>query len=390
MLNRRSFTTVLAAAAIAGTPRAWSKDTPDVSDDHTIRDILKRRIDLQKRSVGMAVCVVTPARKRFVTWGRERSSDTRPVTPETVFEIGSITKVFTALLLANMARRGELGLDDPVANHLPADWRVPGVNGRPITLADLATHTSGLPRMPTLPGEPLSPQWREAMNRFSIDELKGWVAEEHPPPPAEAGGWWYSNAGYALLGFALAHRGGRPYETLLKERVIAPLGLRDTTHHPTVSMKSRLADGHDSSLNPIPAFDGGIFAPAGNLRSTPRDLAKFIAAIQPGSHSRLEPDAQLLLTVRRPAPWIGGQQALGWEVRDAPGGSFVTKDGVTFGQTASIVFDPDTRVGVAVLSNTFPDLAFSHLSSGGVGASDIAQHLLRPQIPMEGKGGTSY
>jgi CubicO group peptidase (beta-lactamase class C family) len=245
--------------------------------------------------------------------------------------------------------------------------------------------------MPPLPGEPLSPQWREAIPRISVDELKAWLAAgPHPRPPPAAGGWWYSNAGYALLGMALAHRGGRPYETLLQERVIAPLGLRDTTHLPTARMKRRLAEGHAPDLKPIPPFDGGIFTAAGALRSTARDLARFAAAILPGSGASIEPEARLLLTIRRPAPWIGGEQAVGWEVRNAPGGPFVTKDGVTWGQTASIVFDPETRVAIAVLSNTHPDLRFSFLSSGGVGAADIAQHLLRPQIPMEGQGGTHY
>jgi CubicO group peptidase (beta-lactamase class C family) len=336
------------------------------------------------------VCVLTPAGQRFVTWGRESLANGRAVTPDTVFEIGSITKVFTALLLADMARRGEVKLDDPVARHLPADFRVPEVHGRQITLADLATHTSGLPRMPTLPGEPLSPAWREAMARLSLDEFKTWLAGPHPSPPPDAGGWWYSNAGYALLGIALAHRGGRPYETLLQERVIAPLGLRDTTFHPTRAMKRRLAEGHDRSLAALAPFDGGIFAAAGGLRSTARDLARFAAAILPASGSRIEANAQFLLTTRRAAPWIGGEQALGWEVRNAPGGPFVTKDGVTFGQTAAMAFDPDERRAIVVLSNAHPDLSFSTLSGGGVGAADIAHHLLRPQIPMDGQGGARY
>ena len=389
MLNRRTFAISIAAAAFATSSRAMSADTLEIADDSTIREILKRRV-LAKRTVGMAACVVESERKRFITWGWERLNDSRTVTPDTVFEIGSITKVFTALLLADMTRRGQVALDDPVASHLPGDFKVPLLNGYKITLADLATHTSGLPRMPTLPGELFSPTWRAAIARFSVDEFKKWLAGEHPAPPPDAGGWWYSNAGYALLGMALAHRGGKPYEELLQERVIGPIGLRETTFHPTELMKRHLAEGHRSDLTPEPPFESTIFAAAGALRSTARDLAQFAAAILPGSRSRIAPAARLLLTIRRPAPWIGGEQALGWEVRNAPGGSFVTKDGVTWGQTASMVFDPDKRVAVVVLSNTFPDLRFSHLSSGGVGAADIAHHLLRPQIPMEGQGGTRY
>jgi serine-type D-Ala-D-Ala carboxypeptidase/endopeptidase len=188
--------------------------------------------------------------------------------------------------------------------------------------------------------------------------------------------------GFTLLGMALAHRGGQPYETLLQARVTGPMGLPDTTFYPSPAMESRLAEGHDPTLKPIAPFELGIFAPAGALRSTPSDFAHVLAAILPGSASRIAPDEELLLSVRRPAPPIGGMQALGWEVLDAPGGAFISKDGVTAGQAASIVFDPDKRIGVAAFSNTLPDLVHSTMSGGGVGAADIARHLLRPSIPL--------
>jgi serine-type D-Ala-D-Ala carboxypeptidase/endopeptidase len=390
MLNRRTFTMGISAAAMAA--MAAGARALEVDDDNAIRDILRRRIEVEKRSVGMAVCVVTRNRKRFVTWGRERLGDDRPVTFETVFEIGSITKVFTALLLANMARRGEVGLDDPVSRHLPSDFKVPPRDGREITLADLATHTSGLPRWPLLSGDSRPSQTAiDAAARISLQDFKAWLANlQLPQNPPAAGAWWYSNVGYALLGMALANRAGRPYEALLQVRVIDPMRLRDTTFYPTLAMAPRLAEGHDPELKPLPPFDAGIFIAAGALRSTPRDLARFAAAILPGSRSPIARDAELLLTVRREAPWLGGKQALGWEVLDAPGGTFVNKDGVTFGQTASMAFDSVRRMAVIALSNTHPDLRNSTLSGGGVGAGDITRHLLRPQIPLGGRAnGTS-
>ena len=383
MLNRRTFTTGIAAAIVAGTAQGL-----EVDDDHAIRDILRRRIEVEKHSVGMAVCVVTPSRKRIVTWGRERLSDNRPVTSETVFEIGSVTKVFTALLLADMVRRGEVGLDDPVSRHLPSDFKVPLRDGHAITLADLVTHTSGLPRWPLLSGDSVPSQAAiDAASRISLEDFKAWLATLRlPQNPAAAGAWWYSNVGYALLGMALAHRGSRSYEALLQARVIDPMDLRDTTFHPTAAMRARLAEGHDVNLMPLPPFEGGIYLAAGALRSTPRDLAHFAAAILPGSGSPIAQDAALLLTIRREALWLRGKQALGWEVLDAPGGAFVNKDGVTFGQTTSVVFDPDQRVAVVALSNTHPqfDPKNATLSGGGIGAADIARHLLRPQIPLGG------
>jgi D-alanyl-D-alanine-carboxypeptidase/D-alanyl-D-alanine-endopeptidase len=368
--------TGIGAAAIAGAARAI-----EVDDDEAISDILRRRVEVERRAVGMAVCVVTPNHKRFVTWGRERLGDVRPVTSETVFEIGSITKVFTALLLADMMRRAEVALDDPVARHLPGDFHLPTSDGHQITLADLATHTSGLPRFPPFSGTPLSPSWLQGMARFGVEDFKSWLDNFSPQRPAGTA-WEYSNAGYALLGMALAHRGGQPFELLLKSRVIDPIGLHDTTFHPTAAMGSRLAEGHDPALKPLPPLDLGIFIAAGALRSTPRDLSRFAAAILPSSAARIAHDDRLLLTVQRAAPSIGGMQALGWEVLDAPGGAFVSKDGVTLGQAASMVFDSDRRQAIVAFSNTQPDLSRSTPSGGGVGAADIARHLLRPQIPL--------
>ena len=319
MLSRRDFTRGIGAAVIAGAAHAIGVD-----DDEAIRDILRRRVAVEKRTVGMAACVVTPSRKRFVSWGRERLGNDRPVTSDTVFEIGSITKVFTALLLANMARRGEVGLDDPVARHLPSDFHLPVVDGRQITLTDLVTHTSGLPTFPIFPGTPFSLSWTEALARFSVEDFKAWLKDFHPKRPAGAA-WEYSNQGYALLGMALGYRGGQAYETLLQERVIGTLNLHDTTFHPAAAMKSRLAEGHDWTLNLVPPFDGGIWIAAGALRSTPRDLSRFAAAILPGSSLRIANDNELLLTVRRAAPLIDGVQALGWEVLNDPGGAFVAK-----------------------------------------------------------------
>lgn len=375
MLNRRLFIGGMGAAAIARRSKAAAVDA-----DAALRGILKDRVEVQKRAVGMAACVVSPDRTAFVACGRERVDDARPVTADTVFEIGSITKVFTALLLAEMARRGELGFDDPAAQHLP-DFRLPAFAGRQITLADLATHTAGLPRFPPFPGVPLSPAWIESMARFSLAEFKVWLAEFQPQRPAGTA-WEYSNAGYALLGMALAHRGGRSYEDLLQSRIIDPIGLRDTAFQPTAAMGQRLAAGHDTALHPLLPFDLGIFTAAGALRSTPRDLARLAAAILPGSGARAARENQLLLSVRRPAPAIGGAQALGWEVLEAPGGAFVSKDGVTLGQAASMVFDPGARAAIVTFSNTQADLSHSTASGGGIGAADIARHILRPQIPL--------
>ncbi len=110
--------------------------------DAEIKQILIERIDRQQQGVGMVIGTFGPAGRSIVSHGRFGTFHTRRVDGDTVFEIGSITKVFTALLLADMARRGEVSLYDPVAKYLPGSVRVPARAGRQITLTDLATHTS--------------------------------------------------------------------------------------------------------------------------------------------------------------------------------------------------------------------------------------------------------
>lgn len=353
----------------------------------TLQVLLRERIDVDKRSVGMAAGIVTARQDCTAAWGRERVSDPELVTTATLFEIGSITKVFTALLLADMVLAGHMKLDDPVASHLPGDFRVPAKDHRPITLADLATHTAGLPRFPTYAGAPRSPEWIAAMAEYSEDEFKAWLADFQPQRP-DGTAWAYSNTGYGLLSLALAHRGGRSFESLLQTRVLEPLGLRDTTFHPQNRPELRVAGGHEPDFTPVASFDGGILLAAGALRSSLRDMVGFARAMFLPS-SPIFAANQLLLSVKRPM-WPGAGQAVGWEMFDSPGGAFVAKDGVTFGQTASLVFDPVQGEAVVVLSNTRPDLGPSTMSGGGVGAADMARHVLRPQIPRRGEGGARY
>lgn len=334
--------------------------------------MLRRRVDVEKRATGMAVGIVEGGRRRVIVHGRLDSGDAPAVTANTLFEIGSITKVFTALVLADMVSRGELELDDPAERHLPEGFRVPRHDGRAITLADLATHTSGLPLFPPLTGHPL-----EALASFTVEDLQAWLAGvtlSRAPGTA----WEYSNVGYGLLGLALAHRSARSYDALLRERVLDPLALTDTVLRPPEEWTGRLAVGHDPALAPVPPLDLGVFAAAGALRSTVENLLSFAAAALPGSGSPLEKPAQLLSSVRRPTAAAEREQALGWDVVTGTE-PFLVKDGVTAGQAATLALDVPRGIGVVVLSNALP-VELKAPPDGGVGAADLARHLIRPSL----------
>jgi serine-type D-Ala-D-Ala carboxypeptidase/endopeptidase len=192
-----------------------------VPSDQEIREILIKRIDTEKQGVGIVAGVTEPKGRRVVSYGHLAAGDTRPLNGDTIFEIGSITKVFTTLLLTDMVRRGEVSLTDPISKYLPPDAKVPERNGRTITLQDLATHTSGLPRMPTnfAPKDATNPYADYGFDRLtqflSTYTLTRDVGENYE----------YSNLGGGLLGTLLARRAGMDYEALVASRITGPLGM---------------------------------------------------------------------------------------------------------------------------------------------------------------------
>ncbi len=173
---------------------------------------------------------------------------------DTVFEIGSIDKVLNALMLAEMAARGEVSFGDPVAKYLPPSVRLHD-RGRPITLIDLATYRSGLPNMP---GN-LPPQWWTLPNPYADytqDKLYAFLSS-YVPDYEPGSHYRYANLGFALLGHALARRAGMSYSQLLVERICNPLGLRHTRVSPTADMQRHMAQGHNpDSLKAVPQCVG--------------------------------------------------------------------------------------------------------------------------------------
>jgi CubicO group peptidase (beta-lactamase class C family) len=282
-----------------------------------------------------------------VAYGALDAGDPRRVDGDTLFEIGSISKTFIALALQDMALKGEVALDDPVAKYLPPDVKVPSRNGKPITLRQLATHTSGLPR--DLPLNLKHPQ--NLMADLSEADLYRFLAgyELTRDPGAE---WEYSNLGVGLLGIALSRRAGVDLETLIRQRVTGPLGMLTTTTGVTPAIKARLAVGHDAYLRPVEPFEiGPAEAAAGALRSSANEMLDLLAAELGYRKTPLAPAMAAMLKETRPGMRGGFRQALGWMMLDLPSGRIVTHSGGTFGQRAFAAFNPKTREGVVVLSN---------------------------------------
>jgi serine-type D-Ala-D-Ala carboxypeptidase/endopeptidase len=312
-----------------------------------IHAILAERIDVGRQSTGIVAVVNDGAGSRLFTYGEPDTADNRPLDGETVFEIGSITKVLTALLLTDMVEHDEVTLGDPVATYLPTSVKIPEYNGKPITLIDLASYTSGLPHMPDniISKDPLNPFADYTLDQFYAF-LSGYTLKCEPGTYVE-----YSNVGFALLGQALARRANKSYEELLVERICEPLGLRNTRITLTPGMRSRIAQGHSSNLARRPLWDLPTLAGASAVRSTGNDLTVFLEACLGRRQTSLGSALGKLLELRKPTREHRLKVGLGWFISSGHEDEIVWKDGGSGGFAAFIGFSPVTCQGSIVLSN---------------------------------------
>jgi len=353
------------AAAPAPTPAA-------PLTDEAIRQILAKRIDTDRQSVGIVAGLIDAKGRRVVAYGRAAAGDTRPLTGQSIYEIGSITKVFTSLLLADMVNRGEVALTDPVSKLLPADVKVPERNGRAITLQDLAMHVSGLPRMPSnfAPRDKTNP-YADYTNTEMFAFLSGYTLTRDIGSQYE-----YSNFGAGLLGQALARRAGMDYETLVRTRITGPLRMTNTSAALTPDMRARFVTGHDNSMTATPYWDfpagGGGLAAAGALRSDVDDMLTFLGANLGFTPSPLSSAMTSMVTPRHGAGRPNVEVALGWHVTTRNGKEIVWHNGGTGGFRTFAGYDRKAGIGVVVLSN----------AATPIGADDIGMHLIDPSAPL--------
>ena len=241
----------LSACGIVPASPAATIQPSRLPDPDEVKALLVQLVDVEKRSPGIVVGMIAaePPERWVVGYGRLSATDDRVPDGDTVFEIASITKVFTGILLAQAVLNGEVKLDDPIFMYLPEGVTAPEYEGRSITLLDLATHTAGLPRWPSNNGpvvgsNPFADYGLDQMYDF----LSGYRLTRAPGSMYE-----YSNYGFSLLGNLLVRRASQAdYEALLLERITRPLGMDSTRLELTPDMRSRLATPHSSTMGCLP------------------------------------------------------------------------------------------------------------------------------------------
>jgi CubicO group peptidase (beta-lactamase class C family) len=371
-MNRHVVTSALTTMLCAASAAAQSSDSGRAPSDADIKRIIVERVDTHRQSVGIVAGVIEPSGRRLITHGKASTSDgARALDGDTVFEIGSMSKVFTSLLLADAVQRGEVALDDPISKYLPAPVKVPE-RGRPITLQDLANHTSGLPRLPTnmSPKDPENPY-----ADYSVEQLYQFLSAYQLPRDVGSA-YEYSNLGAGLLGHILALRAGTDYESLVKTRIAGPLGMTSTSVMLTPSMKARLATGHDRLLKPTKGWDLPTLAGAGAIRSSANDMLTFLAAAMDYGQSPLRVAMKAMLQNRAPAGAPNMEIGLGWHIARSNGKTIVWHNGGTGGYRTFMGFDPDARAGVVLLTN----------AASAAGPDDIGRHLLDSTSPLLAAG----
>ena len=302
---------------------------------------------------GVTIGVVSHGKRLVWTYGAAKANS--------VFEIGSISKTFTGLILAQMAAQNKVKLDEPVRALLPAGTVAAPASGGEITLLDLSAQRSGLPR---LPDNLTSADESNPYADYDVKALYAYVAAHGVALPAMPQ-FGYSNLGVGLLGQALAERAHTTYEALLKKQVTGPLGMRDTVITIPAALQARFIQGHDGEHKPAHAWDIPALAGAGAIRATAGDMLTYLEAQLHPDHlpatARNSAEGKTLAAAIAASHEIRGEVgyrshiALNWFHDDTTGCFW--HNGATGGYSAFALFSPERDFAVVVLGNTSPGSA---------------------------------
>lgn len=274
-----------------------------------------------------------------------------------IFEIGSITKVFTALLLALLTEQGKIDPERPVRNICEEFSSAPPQ----LTPLSLATHTSGLPRLHI-------PVWKAVLQgagddpyaQFSRDDLIGWLKNWQPAPPRKTPKHSYSNLAFGLLGEVLAISQERTFSDLLRTEILGPLGMTDTSAVLNQEQRGRFARPHDNRGRPVTPWTFQAMAGAGALRSSARDLTRFASRVAAALAEPVTPLDRAIKNSAEPMIGLGPRggkepvsQCLGWVSMklDPAAPRMLFHDGGTAGSTSAIYICPQSHASIVVLAN---------------------------------------
>ena len=315
--------------------------------DRLLAPVLERGVLAAETGAGLVIGILDRGVQEIYAYGAAKE--------DSIFEIGSVTKTFTGLALAQMIAQKQVTLDQPVRELLPSA-AVSKPAGAEITLLDLVTQRSGLPRLPNN----LSITMNNPYAHYGSDRLYRYLRKRGLAKPAGAQ-FEYSNLGFGLLGQVLARRAGMSYEELIRRQVCEPLGMTDTAVTLSRAQKTRLIPGHNRANKPCESLDfKDDLAVCGALRSTASDLLRYVDAnLHPEQFARMEAEPN------SPAGTLPEAIVLSHQEHGDAQGSFKIAfawmyvpqtlgfwhNGGTGGYTAEILFNVKKNRGIVVLHN---------------------------------------
>jgi CubicO group peptidase (beta-lactamase class C family) len=333
----------------------------------SLQYIIQREVN-GRRSVGITAGLIAKDKKNVVSAGIIGESNKDLPNGNTIYEIGSITKVFTAILLADLVVKKQVRLNDPISRFLPAGVKAPTRNGKEITLEDLVTHTSGLPN---LPANLVQKDLPNPFASYTVKEMYDFLSAF--TPSRDIGSKYeYSNYGAALLGNILTKVTGSDYETMVKERICVPLKMKNTTVGITKKQRNNLASGYDRFGKPVVSYrDFDAFVAAAAIRSTVNDLLLFAAANLGLVKTKLDEAIKLSHRIQDTTSMPDIGIALGWHSFNRYGKQILWHNGATGGFKSFIGLDKESKKAIVVLTN------------GGNPVDDLSLHALNRNYKLQ-------
>ena len=314
--------------------------------------LLETVIEQEMKSKGLPAASIVLVDDQQIVWARGfgfvDAKHTRPATAETVYRVGSVSKLFTDIGVMQLAEQGKLDLDAPVEKYVPT-FKPHNASGKAITLRQLMTHRSGLIREP-----PVGNYFDDSTPTLAdtVRSLNG-IPLTYPPETRIK----YSNAGIAVVGYTLEVTQGEPFVRYLQRAVLDRFGLKKSAFEPTASVRPDLAEAvmwtYHGREFPAPTFELGM-APAGSMYSTVLDLGQFLSVFFNGgtgpSGQVLRPESiAQMLTPQFPGPDGKSDFGIGFRLSELEGKRRAGHGGAVYGFATELAFLPEEKLGVCVV-----------------------------------------
>jgi serine-type D-Ala-D-Ala carboxypeptidase/endopeptidase len=358
-----SLSILFSGSFLAAVPLAFSQtDTTTTTSSINNEEIISSQVKsfildqiVNKSKAAIVIGFVDPNGTRIFSFGNMSTRHNIPVNENTLFNIGSITKTFTTLLLADMVKQGLVNLTDPIERYLPSSVKVPEFNGQKITLEHLATHTSGLPEFPPN----LLDNNGNIIESYNANQLYQALSNTKLTR-APGSQFQYSSFGMGLLGQILSLKAGVSYNQLVKDRILNVLGMNDTKI--TLSqneLNNSFPVGHRGGKEITTPKIPMILADAGAYHSTAPDMLKYISANLGLIHTKLDDAMKLQHLIRHTGvnanpmnytEYVG----LGWRILTNFGTEVIAHTGAINGWNANVAFIPSKQIGVVALCSCDP------------------------------------